>query len=258
MLTQHWWTSLLLNQSQNRKRCSLIRSTYNIFFWSSIVLVVLSLNWPFSAMGEGEMRDHRGNGVSTVSLSSPFRISLLVLRVCLNLLLSFGWWVPIPCDLWVEKLISSPKTLFGREKPKFCLLLRTCNVDHSLSLKQLSPGFSFTAVTTSRAWATHNSFQTLLLFCFQFLLAFSSNTRSILFFPRGLMSLRIRAVMMSMPLDSWVAMQFWEKRHTQTLTQGWSCIRRQRPTGWTAISTQGLPLPVMSLGEGSKFSVRKW
>lgn len=175
MLTQHWWTSLLLNPSRNRKRCSLIRSTYNIFFWSSIVLVVLFFNWPFSAMGGGEMRDHRGNGVSTVSLSSPFRISLLVLWVCLNLLLSFGWWVPIPCDLWVEKLISSPKTLFGREKPKFCLLLRTCNVDHSLSLKQLSPGFSFTAVTTSRAQATHNKVSKC--YCFS---AFNSYLPSVL------------------------------------------------------------------------------
>lgn len=47
-------------------------------------------------------------------------------------------------------------------------------------------------------------------------LAFSSNTRSILFFPRGLMSLRINAVMMSMPLDSWVAMQFCPKKSHQT------------------------------------------
>lgn len=56
----------------------------------------------------------------------------------------------------------------------------------------------------------------------QSLLAFSSNTRSILFFPRGLMSLRIRAVMMSMPLDSWVAMQFWgdTRTHTHTRCQG--------------------------------------
>lgn len=46
-------------------------------------------------------------------------------------------------------------------------------------------------------------------------LAFSSSTRSILFFPRGLMSLRINAVMMSMPLDSWVAMQFCPKKSHQ-------------------------------------------
>ena len=108
MLTQHRWTSLLLNQSRNRKRCSLILSTYNNFFWSSIVLVVLFFNWPFSSMRGGEMRDHRGNGVSTISLFLSFRIRLLVLRVCLNLLLSFGcefpfhvtceWknWYPLP------------------------------------------------------------------------------------------------------------------------------------------------------------------
>lgn len=135
------------------KQKKMFPNTINIqhffFFWSSIVLVVLFFNWPFSSMGGGGIREHRGNGVSTVSLSEPFRIRLLVLGVCLNLPLSFGWWVPIPCDLWVEKLISSPKTLFGREKPKFCLLLRTCNVDHSFSVKQLSSGLSFTAVTTS-------------------------------------------------------------------------------------------------------------
>lgn len=39
-------------------------------------------------------------------------------------------------------------------------------------------------------------------------LTLSSSTRSILFLPRGLMSLRMRAMMMSMPLHSWVAMQF--------------------------------------------------
>lgn len=47
-------------------------------------------------------------------------------------------------------------------------------------------------------------------------LAFSSNTRSILFFPKGLISLRINAVMMSIPLDSWVAMQFCPKKINQT------------------------------------------
>lgn len=40
-------------------------------------------------------------------------------------------------------------------------------------------------------------------------LTFNSSTRSILFFPSGLMSLRIKAMMISIPFDSWVAMQFW-------------------------------------------------
>lgn len=39
---------------------------------------------------------------------------------------------------------------------------------------------------------------------------FSSSTRSILFLPRGLMSFKMSAMMMSMPLHSWVAMQFWK------------------------------------------------
>ena len=37
----------------------------------------------------------------------------------------------------------------------------------------------------------------------------SSRTRSILVMPRGLMSLRMRAVMMPNPLDSCMAMQTW-------------------------------------------------
>jgi len=36
----------------------------------------------------------------------------------------------------------------------------------------------------------------------------SSSTRSMRFLPRGLMSLRMRAMTMSMPLDSWLAMAF--------------------------------------------------
>lgn len=40
-------------------------------------------------------------------------------------------------------------------------------------------------------------------------LFFSSNTRSILVLPRGLISFKIKAVIMSNPLDSCVAMQFW-------------------------------------------------
>lgn len=39
---------------------------------------------------------------------------------------------------------------------------------------------------------------------------FSSSTRSILFLPRGLMSFKMSAMIMSMPLHSCVAMQFWK------------------------------------------------
>lgn len=38
---------------------------------------------------------------------------------------------------------------------------------------------------------------------------FNSKTRSILFFPRGLMSFSINAMMISIPLLSWTAIQFW-------------------------------------------------
>ncbi len=44
---------------------------------------------------------------------------------------------------------------------------------------------------------------------------FSSRTRSILFLPSGLISFRINAMMMSMPLDSWVAMQFCKNKHNR-------------------------------------------
>lgn len=70
------------------KQKKMFPNTINIqhFFWSSIVLVVLFFNWPFSSMGGGEIREHRGNGISTVSLCEPFRIRLLVLRVWICLL----------------------------------------------------------------------------------------------------------------------------------------------------------------------------
>lgn len=45
---------------------------------------------------------------------------------------------------------------------------------------------------------------------YSFPLTFNSSTRSILFLPRGLISLRMSAMMMSMPLHSWVAIQFWK------------------------------------------------
>ena len=66
------------------KQKKMFPNTINIqhfFGGSSIVLVVLFFNWPFSSMGGGGIREHRGNGISTVSLSEPFRIRLLVLRV---------------------------------------------------------------------------------------------------------------------------------------------------------------------------------
>lgn len=43
----------------------------------------------------------------------------------------------------------------------------------------------------------------------QALPTFSCRTRSMRYLQRGLMSLRMRAVMMSIPLDSWVTMQLW-------------------------------------------------
>lgn len=134
----------------------------------------------------------------------------------LNLPLSSGWWVPIPCDLWVEKLISSPKTLFGREKPKFRLLLRTCNVDHSSSVKQLSSGLSFTAVTTSRARATHNKVSK----CYCFFFAFNSYLPSALTqgpsssFPEG--------------WCHWGSGLWWCQCHW---IHGWLCSSEKRGTG---------------------------
>jgi len=44
-------------------------------------------------------------------------------------------------------------------------------------------------------------------------LFFNSSTKSILVFPKGLISFNINAVIMSNPLDSWVAMQFWLSWH---------------------------------------------
>lgn len=56
----------------------------------------------------------------------------------------------------------------------------------------------------------------MLMASHKYSLAFSSNTRSILFFPKGLISLRINAVMMSIPLDSCVAIQFCPKKISQS------------------------------------------
>lgn len=47
--------------------------------------------------------------------------------------------------------------------------------------------------------------------CKDLLLTLSSSTRSSRFFPRGLMGLTISAIMMSMPLDSCLAMQVCKK-----------------------------------------------
>lgn len=46
---------------------------------------------------------------------------------------------------------------------------------------------------------------------------FSWSTRSIRYLPSGFMSLRIKAMMISIPLDSWVAIQVWKRNVCQRI-----------------------------------------
>lgn len=67
----------------------------------------------------------------------------------------------------ILEVVSRPKTLICRGRLNFCILVRTYNMDHSFSLKEL-PVFSFATLIVSRVEAKHKSdyFHMLLSFAF--------------------------------------------------------------------------------------------
>lgn len=128
------------------------------------------------------------------------------------------------------KLDILSQDLIWKGKTEVLRLLRTCNVDHSLSLKQLSSGFSFTAVTSVTCTGNTTEFPNATVFLLSILLAFSSNTRSILF-PQRVEVIEDQGCDDVDAIGLMGGYAVLRKRHTQTLAQGWSYIRRQRPTG---------------------------